>query len=762
LQQDNSIKNSLKASDSLIERHIGPNEPEIAEMCKQVKVSSLDDLMLKTMPSSVYDRHALEVHGKEFLRETTEHLFLQQLKELAKKNKMYKNYLGAGYYGTILPGVIQRGILENPAWYTSYTPYQAEISQGRLESLLNFQTMVCELTGLDYANASLLDEATAAAEALFMAHSLNDQKKKAFFIASNCFPQTIEVAKTKADFLGVKVYVDDPATFNFEAHAEELNGVLLQCPDNFGQVHDYTDLIARLKKLPKVFSIIATDLLASTMIKSPGEMGADIAIGNSQRFGVPMGYGGPHAAFLATRDEHKRKMPGRVIGISKDVHGNPAFRMSMQTREQHIRREKATSNICTAQALLANIAASYAVYHGKEGLKVISGRVHGLAQCLAAALNDMHFNVITNDFFDTISLKIGETDTSRLISHFSTHHINLRKISSSTVGISIDETTTLEDIEHLAKTFASFKSTTAHMTKYFHQPPDKLNPKLRRQQDFMNQKIFNRIHSEHQMLRYLHYLQNKDLSLTKSMIPLGSCTMKLNATTEMVPVTWPEFANIHPFTPVEQVPGYQELLHNLEAWLKAVTKFDAFSLQPNSGAQGEYAGLLAIVAMHRANKQGHRNICLIPVSAHGTNPASAAMAGLKVVPVKSDPHGNIDLKDLKERAKEYEKDLAMMMVTYPSTHGVYEDTIKEAIKIVHEHGGQVYMDGANMNAQVGWTSPGFLGADVCHLNLHKTFAIPHGGGGPGMGPIGVKAHLAPFLPGHPIIKTGGNCCSWSG
>jgi glycine dehydrogenase len=758
-EDNKKIPSWLKASDSLIDRHIGVSEKELNEMLKTLNVKNLDQLMEQTIPKAIADPKPFSKVKHEIPEPFTEDLLLKNLKEMISKNKLNTSYIGCGYYGTIVPGVIQRNVLENPGWYTAYTPYQAEISQGRLESLLNYQTMICELTGMEFSNASLLDEGTAAAEGMFMCYSINDHKKHTFFISSGCFPQTIDVVKTKAKFLKINVIVGDPFQTDFAKIGDDLCGVLLQTPSLDGGVHDFSGLINKIHTTTSGKVVVATDLLALVNCKTPAEAGADIAVGSAQRFGVPMGYGGPHAAFLATKDDFKRKMPGRVIGVSIDKHKNKAYRMSMQTREQHIRREKATSNICTAQALLANMAAMYAIYHGKQGLKTIAKRVNSLTQILAHNLRQFGYSVSSkeNNFFDTVTITGNQSEADKLLSHFVKNNINLRHNSNHSVSISLDETTTLGSLSTLLSHFASYKNKNfdANSLETSDKVVKDLPSSIKRKSDFLNQDIFNSVHSEHQMLRYLFALQSKDLSLNKSMISLGSCTMKLNATTEMKPVTWPEFGNVHPFTPLDQAQGYQEMLERLSDYLKSITKFDAFSLQPNSGAQGEYAGLLAIKAYYEDKGEHDRDICLIPVSAHGTNPASAILTGMKVVTVKSDAKGNIDLEDLKIKAKQYSKNLAAFMATYPSTHGVYEETIIEAIEIIHTHGGQVYMDGANMNAQVGWTSPGFLGADVGHLNLHKTFCIPHGGGGPGMGPIGVKSHLAPFLPGNPVIKSGG-------
>lgn len=676
---------------------------------------------------------------------------IAHMKSLAAKNKVFKSFIGMGYYNTSVPAVILRNIMENPGWYTQYTPYQAEIAQGRLESLLNYQTMVTDLTGLPMSNASLLDEGTAAAEAMSMCNNISRGKKKTFLIASNCHPQTFDICKTRADAMDIKVVKADLKDFDYSSN--DVCGVLVQYPGTNGEILDYSDFV-RNAHAKGVKVVVATDLLALTMLKPPGEFGADMAIGSAQRFGVPMGYGGPHAAFLATSQEYKRIMPGRIIGVSVDSNGKPALRMAMQTREQHIRRDKATSNICTAQALLANMSAMYAVYHGPEGLKRIAERVHGLAGALAVGLKKLGTATVEEvPFFDTVKIKCA--DAKAIYDTALENEMNIRIVDSKTVAVSFDETTTLEDVDKLLKVFAGNKSV--------NYTADSLAPEVQvaipkafiRESSYLTHPIFNMYHTEHELLRYLHRLQAKDLSLCHSMIPLGSCTMKLNATVEMMPVTWPSFSDMHPFAPQDQAAGYQEMFKDLGEVLCDITGFDSFSLQPNAGAAGEYAGLMVIRAYHQARGEGHRNVCIIPVSAHGTNPASAAMCGMKIVSVGTDAKGNINIEELKKASEMHKENLSALMVTYPSTHGVYEEGIDTICKIIHENGGQVYMDGANMNAQVGLTSPGYIGADVCHLNLHKTFCIPHGGGGPGMGPIGVKKHLAPFLPSHPVVPTGG-------
>jgi len=673
---------------------------------------------------------------------------LAELRVIASKNRLFKNYLGQGYSGTIVPPVIQRNILENPGWYTAYTPYQAEISQGRMEALLNFQQMVVDLTGLDIANASLLDEATAAAEAMHMAHAVSKQADAgAIFVSVNCHPQTIAVVQTRAEPLGIKVIVGDETTFDF---SEKVFAVLLQYPDTTGAIVDHGPFIEHAHAAGAM-AIVAADILALTLLRPPGEFGADIAIGSTQRFGVPLGFGGPHAAYMATRDAHKRLLPGRLIGVSKDAHGQPAYRLSLQTREQHIRRDKATSNICTAQVLLAVMASMYAVYHGPEGLKKIAWRVHAAAEWFCAALMVGGFTVLNGEFFDTVAVDCeSAARQTTILRRAREKGVNLRSFSvhgaPHLLVVSFDETINEEDLMDLIAIF------TGVAPQPFDFPDNPENARLGirdffvRTSPFLTHPVFNTHHTEHEMLRYLHRLEAKDLSLTTSMIPLGSCTMKLNATSEMLPVTWPEFGELHPFAPATQSAGYAELTAQLESWLAEITGFAAVSLEPNAGSQGEYAGLLAIRKYHASRGDGHRNICLIPTSAHGTNPASAVMAGMKVVTVNCLEDGDIDMADLRAKADEHQDRLAALMVTYPSTHGVFEETIVEICELIHARGGQVYMDGANMNAQVGLTSPGRIGADVCHLNLHKTFCIPHGGGGPGMGPIGVAKHLAPFLP----------------
>jgi len=744
------MKLNVKDSERFDVRHNGPNEEQVAEMLKAIKANSLDDLIDQTIPKNIRLKKDFALPLAK-----SEYRFIKDFQKLADKNKVFKSYIGTGYYDTITPPVILRNILENPGWYTAYTPYQAEIAQGRLEALVNFQTMVIDLTGMEIANASLLDEGTAAAEAMSMlAGARKKEKKKAstFFVDKNTFPQTLDVLKTRATPVGINLVIDDLS--NLDLTDSDLYGVLIQYPNNDGSVEDYQSLIESAKD-NNVFVSVAADLMALTMLKAPGEMGADVVVGSSQRFGIPMGNGGPHAAYFATKEDFKRQIPGRIIGASVDSQGNDGYRMALQTREQHIRREKATSNICTAQVLLAVMAGMYAVYHGPQGLKKIAGRIHGLAKLLEIALGDLGFTQENKMYFDTLKVKVD--DAEKVIQTAAKHEINFRFIDNNHIGISIDETTRLEDIEDIVVVFEKVTDKKSKLDLSKQADDLKIDwPKdIQRKSDFLTHPVFNMFHSEHEMLRYLKRLENKDLSLVHSMISLGSCTMKLNATTEMIPVTWPELGQIHPFAPADQKKGYKQMFEELEEWLCAITGFDAVSLQPNSGAQGEYAGLMVIRAYHEHNGESNRNVTLIPSSAHGTNPASAVMAGMKVVIVRCDDQGNIDLDDLKAKAEEHKENLAALMVTYPSTHGVFEESIVEICDVIHKNGGQVYMDGANMNAQVGLTSPANIGADVCHLNLHKTFCIPHGGGGPGMGPIGVAKQLKPFLPTNPIVETGG-------
>jgi glycine dehydrogenase len=735
-------------SEKFESRHIGPDAEQVQAMLKVIKAASLDELINETVPANIRLKKPLNLPAAK-----SEFDFLKEFKVLAQKNKVFKSYIGTGYYGTITPGVILRNILENPGWYTAYTPYQAEIAQGRLEALINYQTMVIDLTGMEIANASLLDEATAAAEAMHLLYASRKASKKSankFFVDQNTFPQTIDVLKLRSTPIGVELVIGDASTVNIKD--EDLFGVFLQNPDNNGAIKDHTAFIKSAHE-NDLFVVVASDLMSLVLMKSPGEMGADVVVGSSQRFGVPMGFGGPHAAFFATKDEFKRQMPGRIIGASLDASGNSGYRMALQTREQHIRREKATSNICTAQVLLSVMAGMYAVYHGPHGLKKIAGRIHGIARSLDAALASAGFKQVNDNYFDTI--KIAVADKAAVEKEAVKNGVNFRYFHDNHVGISIDETASVADIKTIVDIFVAAKGGNPITLPGANGVEINWNSSLIRKSNFLTHPVFNMHHSEHEMLRYIKRLENKDLSMVHSMISLGSCTMKLNATSEMIPVTWAEFGNIHPFTPADQTLGYRELTTNLENWLKEITGFTGVSLQPNSGAQGEYAGLMVIRAYHESRNEAHRDISLIPASAHGTNPASAVMAGMNVVVVKSDEEGKIDVSDLKAKAEQYKDKLSCLMVTYPSTHGVFEESITEICEIIHKNGGLVYMDGANMNAQVGLTSPANIGADVCHLNLHKTFCIPHGGGGPGMGPICVNDKLKPFLPGHAVIRTGG-------
>jgi glycine dehydrogenase len=724
-----------------IPRHIGPSPADAKEMLNTIGVDSLDELIDKTVPPSIRMQGQLNLPPA-----MSEHEYLSHIKDVSLKNKLFKTYIGQGYYDTITPSVILRNVFENPGWYTQYTPYQAEISQGRLESLLNFQTMVSDLTALPIANASLLDEATAAAEAMTMFfNTLNKDHdhitRPKFFVDHEIFPQTKDVLLTRAIPVGIEIVEGDYKSAKLD---ESFFGGIVQYPNDKGSIEDYNNFITAVHTI-NGYVVMATDLLALTLLTPPGELGADAAVGSAQRFGVPLGYGGPHAAFFAAKDEFKRNIPGRIIGISVDAHGNRALRMALQTREQHIKREKATSNICTAQALLANMAAMYAVYHGPTGLKNIARRVHSLTSLLADKLREAGIQVLNEHFFDTVTI-VGQ-GVINIRPKAQAAQINFRYFENGTVGISLDESTTPADVEQILTTFG----VNIHIAEV---PKGSDFPLFaKRTSEFLKQEVFNRHHSETQMMRYMKWLENKDLSLNTSMISLGSCTMKLNAATEMMPLSWAHWSRIHPFAPVEQTGGYQQIVKELSSYLNEITALDACSLQPNSGAQGEYAGLLVIRAYHASRGDEHRNVMLIPISAHGTNPASAVMAGMKVVVVKALENGYIDVEDLKAKAAQYAANLAGIMITYPSTYGVYEETVKEITDIVHQHGGQVYMDGANMNAQVGLTAPGLIGADVCHLNLHKTFSIPHGGGGPGMGPICVRKHLAKFLPGHVEVSS---------
>jgi glycine dehydrogenase len=718
---------------SFARRHIGPNEEEVCAMLREVGFESLDTLVEAAVPKNIRLDRELNLPEAKSEMEA-----LAELRAISRKNKLARSFVGCGYSDCITPPVIQRNILENPGWYTAYTPYQAELAQGRLEALLNFQTMITDLTGLEIANASLLDEATAAAEAMALCHAVVPNRKT-FFVADNCHPQTIAVVQTRAKPLGITIKIGDYSRFKFD---DTVFGALVQYPATDGAIYDYTDFIKQAHDAGAVV-VVAADILALTLLKPPGEFGADVAVGNTQRFGVPLGFGGPHAAYFATRDQHKRHMPGRLVGVSHDAEGRPAYRLALQTREQHIRREKATSNICTAQVLLAVIASMYAVYHGPRGLRAIAERIHRLTSQLADGLRALGLKITHENFFDTIRVEVESSEGA--LEHAEKADCNLRALGSGAVGISFDETTTARDIELL---MSVFRGTTVRdlADDDLGEPPIRIPHSAIRSSEFLIHSIFSTHHTETEMLRYLKKLESRDLSLTTSMIPLGSCTMKLNATAEMFPISWPEISKLHPFAPREQTVGYSEMCEQLENWLAEITGFDAISLQPNAGSQGEFAGLLAIHEYHASRNEAHRNICLIPTSAHGTNPASATMAGFKVVSVACLKDGDIDLADLRAKADEHARDLAALMVTYPSTHGVFEPTIREICDIVHAHGGQVYMDGANLNAQVGLCRPGDYGADVCHLNLHKTFCIPHGGGGPGVGPIGVAKHLAPYLP----------------
>lgn len=736
--------------DTFERRHNGSAPHEVNDMLSTLGLKTLEDLVDRTVPNNIRMNGGLKMDPS-----VTEVALLKQLKAIAQQNQIWRSYIGKGYYNTFTPNVILRNIMENPGWYTQYTPYQPEISQGRLESLLNFQTMVTDLTGLDIANASLLDEGTAAAEAMMMAYTHTKQTKHTFFVDKDCHAQTIACLKTRADPFNIKVVVGD--FDKFDVNVDDLCGALVQYPSSSGLIRDYSVFAEKIHAKNGLL-VVASDLLALTLLKTPGEFGADIALGSAQRFGVPLGYGGPHAAFFACKDEHKRRMPGRLIGVSKDAHGHVAMRLSLQTREQHIRREKATSNICTAQALLANMAAMYAVYHGPKGLRDIAQRVFTMTNVLREGIRSAGHTVNNGEVFDTLTIKT-KGPASAVVSSAASKHINLHKVDDHTVSLSLDETVTEDDLKDLFEVFGVPKTVTpssvAKQLKIDSLHSLNVSDTFRRTTPYLTHDVFNSYHSEHELLRYLYRIQSKDLSLTTSMIPLGSCTMKLNATTEMIPVTWPEFSNIHPFVPENQAKGYHTMFQQLQRDLCEITGFDAVSLQPNSGAMGEYTGLRVITEYLKNIGQSHRNVCLIPVSAHGTNPASAMMSGLEVVVVKSDERGNVDFADLKAKAEKHKDRLAAVMITYPSTFGVFELGVRDVCNLVHSLGGQVYLDGANMNAQVGLCRPGDYGADVCHLNLHKTFCIPHGGGGPGMGPIGVKSHLAPFLPSHPVVATGG-------
>ncbi|HSH44465.1 MAG TPA: aminomethyl-transferring glycine dehydrogenase [Longimicrobiales bacterium] len=754
-------RHALASTDLFVRRHIGPRESEVREMLEAVGFDSVDDLVDTAVPAAIRMEGRLALDAP-----TSEHEALNELKGIASRNRVFRSYIGMGYSGTITPPVIQRNILENPGWYTAYTPYQAEISQGRLEALLVFQTMVMDLTGMEIANASLLDEATAAAEGMAMAQAAAKGRRTRFLVSDACHPQTIDVVRTRARARGWEVTVGDHTAFQID---DEVFGVLLQYPATDGAVHDYTDVVEAAHDAGALV-IAAADLLSLTLLKAPGEWGADVVVGNTQRFGVPMGFGGPHAAYFATRDRYKRQMPGRIIGVSKDSRGEDAYYMALQTREQHIRRERATSNVCTAQVLLAVIAAMYAVYHGPNGLRRIAGRVHRATAALADALENLGYTIVHRPFFDTLRVEVGER-LEAILQAAGEQGINVRVLNETTLAVALDETVTRGDLIDLIEVFgasaagsegageAGSGDARKRAAAWVDELGEEMHPDFpeafRRETEFLTHPVFQRYHSETEMLRFLKRLENRDLSLTGTMIPLGSCTLKLNATAEMYPISWREFAHMHPFAPADQAEGYREMIDQLERWLAEITGFHAVSSMPNAGSQGELTGLLVIRAYHEARGEAHRDVCLIPQSAHGTNPASAVMAGLDVVVVKSDENGNIDVDDLRKKAGEHSDRLAAIMVTYPSTHGIFEESIREICQIVHENGGQVYIDGANMNAMVGVSRPGDWGGDVAHLNLHKTFAIPHGGGGPGMGPIGVMEHLAPFLPSHPVVRTGG-------
>jgi len=738
------------------DRHIGPRKFEINTMLNTVGVETIEELINQTIPAHIQLNNIMDLPDP-----LSENRFIEHMKMLASKNSCYRSYIGMGYYNTVLPGVIQRNILENPGWYTSYTPYQAEISQGRLEALLNFQTMVSDLTAMDLANASLLDEGTSAAEAMIMLYNTRSRHQKKeeankFFVSELCLPQTIDILKTRSEPLGIEIVIGNHLENDFN---ESYFGVLFQYPGRYGEVFNYIDLSKKLKE-KQIAIVVAADLLSLTLLIPPGEWGADVVVGTTQRFGIPLGYGGPHAAYFATLEKYKRNIPGRIIGVSQDIDGKEALRMALQTREQHIKREKATSNICTAQALLATMAGMYGVYHGPEGIKGIASEIHNLTSILSEGLKQLGYHQINKNFFDTINIKLGNVNLENVIFQSDAKKVNFNIIDSNSVSISIDEKDDIETIKDILQIFAlssGHKDSENLINEVLSVNNQCLNleDNLIRKSAFMQHKIFNKYHSETDMMRYIKNLENKDFSLTNSMIPLGSCTMKLNAASELFSLSWPEFNNIHPFAPIEQAEGYQTIFRELESMLCEITGFDGMSLQPNSGAQGEYAGLMVIRAYHTSRGDINRNICLIPSSAHGTNPASAVMAGMEVVVTPCDEKGNIDVDILKEKAIEYKDTLAALMITYPSTHGVFEERIMEITSIIHDYGGQVYMDGANMNAQVGLTNPAIIGADVCHLNLHKTFAIPHGGGGPGVGPIGVVEHLKGFLPNNSMISMGG-------
>jgi glycine dehydrogenase len=731
--------------DQFVRRHIGPSPEETRDMLELLGYPSLAALVDQAVPSQIRLRRPLQLPAAR-----SEHDVLAALKDIASQNQVFRSYIGMGYHDCVTPPVIQRNLLENPGWYTPYTPYQAEVAQGRLEALLNFQTMVIDLTGLDVANASLLDEATAAAEAMTLCHSLK-QGRNVFFVSAECHPQTIDVVKTRAGALGIEVVVGDHQTFQF---SDKVCGALVQYPNTFGEILDYSGFVEQAHAAGALVAV-AADLLSLTVLRPPGEFGADVALGSAQRFGVPLGYGGPHAAYFATRDAFKRQLPGRVVGVSKDSRGRPALRLSLQTREQHIRREKATSNICTAQALLASMASMFACYHGPAGLQQIAQRIHLLAEVLARGLRRLGYEVGPKVFFDTLRVALGDRPKEELLKWAEAQRMNFRVIDEHALGIALDETTSEKDLADILRVFNGNRAPDFAVAELAAEADAAYPAPFARASRFLTHPVFHRYHSETEMMRYLKRLESRDLSLTTSMIPLGSCTMKLNAACEMFPISWPELSRLHPFAPLRQTRGWQVLFQQLEDWLAEITGFASISLQPNAGSQGEYAGLLVIRAWHLNRCEGHRNVCLIPTSAHGTNPASAVMAGLKVVAVACDVEGNIDMADLRAKAEAHKANLAALMVTYPSTHGVFEESIRQVCEIIHANGGQVYMDGANLNAQVGLCRPGDIGADVCHVNLHKTFCIPHGGGGPGMGPIGVAEHLVEFLPGHAVVNLGG-------
>ncbi len=740
-QQQTQGQNSQKLG-TFQQRHIGLSENQLRKMLEIMGISTVDELIDRTVPQNIRLSRSLNLKEAE-----SEYTALAQLKEIASQNQVYRSFIGMGYANCITPTVILRNILENPGWYTAYTPYQPEIAQGRLEALLNFQTVIIDLTGLEIANASLLDEGTAAAEAMSLSYGVCKNKANAYFVSQDCHPQTIDVLQTRARPLGIEIIIGDHRNFDFSTG---IFGATLQYPASDGTVYDYKEFITK-SHVTGALVTVAADLLSLCLLTPPGEFGADIVVGSTQRFGVPLGYGGPHAAYFATKEEYKRQVPGRIVGVSKDARENRALRLALQTREQHIRRDKATSNICTAQVLLAAIAGMYAVYHGASGLKQIAEDIHQKTVALSQGLKKLGYRIASENFFDTIKVELGNNNLDTILQACEAKKINLRIFDRTAVGISLDETTTEADLIDLLEIFGNPTPTPSPLARRGSETSQLTFP---RTSEYLTHPVFNRYHSESELLRYIHKLETKDLSLTTSMIPLGSCTMKLNATSEMIPVTWGEFGNIHPFAPKSQTKGYQILFAQLEEWLGEITGFAGISLQPNAGSQGEYTGLLVIRQYHESRGERDRNICLIPESAHGTNPASAVMCGMKVIPVACDQDGNVDITDLKAKAEKHSKQLSALMVTYPSTHGVFEEGIKEICAIVHSHGGQVYMDGANMNAQVGLCRPGDIGADVCHLNLHKTFCIPHGGGGPGMGPIGVASHLVPFLPGHSVIEMG--------